>query len=155
MDLIFADLQQFMDAAHNKTSFNTLYRLSHLKKTGGHLPAQLARLAGSPESLNGQGITVWEQGNLVEIPYENLLSRDREENLHLWTVVRVLQHMSPAKQKKKEGELNLSSEDSLSLEDESELYADANAEDETTNTTIEMPGFFLQERDPAPEGFLR
>mmetsp|Transcript_24536 Transcript_24536/g.32869 ORF Transcript_24536/g.32869 Transcript_24536/m.32869 type:complete len:122 (-) Transcript_24536:59-424(-) len=73
--------------------------------------------------------------------------------MHLWTVVRVLQHMSAAKAEKREGELNLSSDDSISVEDESDLYADQ--EEETASTTIEMPGFQVQERDPVPEGFIR
>jgi len=36
------------------------------------------------------GMTVWEQGNLIEVPYENPLSGDKRQNMHLWTVVRVL-----------------------------------------------------------------
>lgn len=65
-----------MDAAHNTTSFNTMFRQSHLKKTGGHLGNDVAKLIGqaSSETLHGQGMTVWEQGNLVEVPYENPLS---------------------------------------------------------------------------------
>jgi len=45
-DNMFADLQQFMDPLHNKQGFSTQYRLSHLKKTGGHLPSDIAKLIG-------------------------------------------------------------------------------------------------------------
>ena len=48
-DTYFEDLQQFMDPLYNKTVFSTQYRLSHLKKSGGHLPADLAKLLGTED----------------------------------------------------------------------------------------------------------
>ena len=50
------------------------------------------------------------------MPLENLLSGDRRQNIHLWTVVRVLQHTTPMTEtpKKSQNQLNLSSDDSLS-----------------------------------------
>ena len=35
-----------MDATHNITSFNTMFRQSYLKKTGGHLSADVVKLYG-------------------------------------------------------------------------------------------------------------
>ena len=49
VDSMFEDLQQFMDPLYNKTMFSTQYRLSHLKKTGGHLPAGITQLLGQQD----------------------------------------------------------------------------------------------------------
>ena len=48
-DTYFEDLQQFMDPLYNKTVFSTQYCLSHLKKSGGHLPADLAKFLGTED----------------------------------------------------------------------------------------------------------
>ena len=93
-------------------------------------------------------------GNLIEIPFEN--ERSSGKTMHLWTVVRVLQHMTEDTTKNKkqadarsEKELNLSSEDSLSaasLDDQdAAAYGDENDEydeaDMATRATMEMPYF--------------
>ena len=90
-------------------------------------------------------------GNLIEIPFEN--ERNSGKTMHLWTVVRVLQHMTEDSSKNKkqadarsEKELNLSSEDSLSaasLDDQdAAAYGDEDDEaDMATRTTMEMPYF--------------
>ena len=96
-------------------------------------------------------------GNLIEIPFEN--ERNNGKTMHLWTVVRVLQHMTEDLSKKKkrgtqdaskqEVELNLSSEDSLSaasLEEDEQQYGEENEEDEdaddmATRATLEMSNF--------------
>ena len=99
-----------------------------------------------------------EMGNLIEIPFEN--ERNSGKTMHLWTVVRVLQHMTEDLSKKnkratqdaskQEVELNLSSEDSLSAasveEDEQQYGEDENEEDEeaddmATRATLEMSNF--------------
>ena len=41
-DLYFADLHEFLDPVFNKTAFSSMYRKSHLKKSGGHLPHDIA-----------------------------------------------------------------------------------------------------------------
>ena len=41
----------------------------------------------------GGGITVWEQGNLISVPY--LKTKAKDEFSHIWTMVRVLQHEAP------------------------------------------------------------
>ena len=40
--------------------------------------ADVAKMVGqaSTDKLKGAGITVWEQGNLIEVPYENSKSLD-------------------------------------------------------------------------------
>ena len=91
-------------------------------------------------------------GNLIEIPFEN--ERNSGKTMHLWTVARVLQHMTEDSSKNKkqddarsEKELNLSSEDSLSaasLDDEDGAAYREEEDDEAdmaTRTTLEMPNF--------------
>ena len=94
-DSMFLALQEFFDPIYNKQQYSTQNRLSMLKKSGGHLPAHVARLEADTRkngALFHQGITVVEQGSLIEVP------RDlRGNTMHLWTVVRVLQHTAPAK----------------------------------------------------------
>ena len=93
--------------------------------------------------------------------------------MHLWTVVRVLQHMTEDKSNAKkaadagkvDNELNLSSEDSLSAasldEEESDDGGLSNEGDEdgedmvATRATLEMPNFKMNTRDPVPEGYKR
>lgn len=145
-----------MDPIYNKTVFSTQYRESHLMKTGGHLPADVAKLTGSADSLGSQGLTVWEMGNLIEVPFESEQSQGK--TMHLWTVVRVLQHTtvdktkSATQQKQADGgraaepELNLSSDDSLSAAslEEDEDSDDVEAMDEDTiaaRATLEMSNF--------------
>ena len=119
----------------------------------------MATLIGqsSVETLLGQGITVWEQGTLIEIPFPNELSGERRQNLHLWTVVRVLQHTSPhrgpARKEEPEERLNLSSDDTLS--DNSFDDEEGGFGGDSTQSTLEMTDFKIQQRDPVPEGFVR
>lgn len=51
------------------------------------MPADAARMASETKekALENYGITVWEQGNLIEVPRNT-----RGSTMHLWTVVRVL-----------------------------------------------------------------
>ena len=79
--------------------------------------------------------------------------------MHLWTVVRVLQHTAPVqKSQQNNDQLNLSSEDSLSAaslpDDEGEDGMGDLDQDE--HPTLEMANLFkIQQRDPVPEGFKR
>ena len=117
-----------MDPLYNKTVFSTQYRLSHLKKSGGHLPNDLAKLINSDEETNG--ITVWEMGNLIEVNYGDVEKKDGGQGvMHLWTVVRVLQHTTPATAASKNHDLNLSSDDSLSA---------GSLEDDVSNDSIDQ-----------------
>ena len=85
---------------------------------------------------------------MIEVPYENPLSGSKSDNIHLWTVVRVLQHMSPVNVVKRDDKLNLSSEESMSAGSagEDETWHD-DEEDErdamTTSATIEFTGLQL------------
>ena len=73
--------------------------------------------------------------------------------MHIWTVVRVLQHTTPDMGKEKEeGQLNLSSDDSLSA---ASLSEDDLSNHDDTRATLEMPEIKVQHRDPVPEGFVR
>ena len=69
-------------------------RQSQLRKTGGHLPNDIANILQSKlTDTFGGGITVWEQGNLISVPY--LKTKAKDEFSHIWTMVRVLQHEAP------------------------------------------------------------
>ena len=132
----YGELQQFLDSMFEKDMFTTMKRQSMFKNNGGHLPARLAHLKahdqtntnsqGKESYSHGDGITVWEQGNLIEVSLaERELQSNNTRTQHLWTVVRVLQHTTPdhkqvQKKQQREGnaddQLNLSSEYSLSAE---------------------------------------
>lgn len=147
-----------MDPLYNKTSFGAQYRLSHLRKTGGHLPYDLVRNLGEADKddlLHGDGITVWEQGSLIEVPDLASQTGAQVKAKHLWTVVRVLSHTTPVKETEKDGDqLDLSSEDSLSAGSLEGDASDGMSEQET-RLTFELQELKTMERDPVPDGFLR
>ena len=70
--MYFSDLHEFLDPVYNKQAFSSLYRKSHLKQSGGRIPANVAAqvLGQSDKSTlqHGVGITVWETGQLIEVP---------------------------------------------------------------------------------------
>ena len=79
--------------------------------------------------------------------------------MHLWTVVRVLQHTTPAQSSKdKEADadqLNLSSDNSLSAASAEDEDVEGGSEYDDDRSTLEMSDFKQLTRDPVPDGYLR
>ena len=87
---MFTDFTDFLEPLHLKVAKQGDLRKNRFRKTGGHLPDDIANLLNSESKLYGSGITVWEQGNMIKVDVPDSESLQTTSK-YIWTVVRVLE----------------------------------------------------------------